>query len=182
MMKTKMSAKRVLALILTLLMCFALMVSFTGCKKDTVATNPTESAVSATSDEITTPDETATVQDTKDDFADVWADAIYTEDTAIIGTGATTFYFEVQVGSHSVTFTVNTDKETVGDALLEHGIIAGEEGAYGLYVKTVNGILADYDVNATYWSFTKGGEMMMTGVDGENIESGAHYEMVYTKG
>ena len=88
---------------------------------------------------------------------------------------------EVRVEDKSVTFTISTDGATLGDALLEHGLIEGESGAYGLYVKRVNGILADYDVDASYWSFYKGGEYLMTGVDGEYITDGAHYEIVYTK-
>ena len=114
------------------------------------------------------------------DVDTVWADAIYTEDTAF-GTGAVTVEVEVRVEDKSVTFTISTDGATLGDALLEHGLIEGENGAYGLYVKRVNGILADYDVDASYWSFYKGGEYLMTGVDGEYITDGAHYEIVYTK-
>lgn len=170
-MKTKMSMRKILSLLVMLAVCFAMCLSFAGCKDKGEAETPVTTTAAVTT---TSEDEVA------EDLG-VWADAQYKEDT-VLGTGATTFYFEVQVEDYSVTFTVNTDKETVGDALLEHGVIAGEDGPYGLYVKTVNGILADYDVNATYWNFTKNGELMMTGVDGENIEGGAHYEMVYTKG
>jgi len=169
-MKTKMSVKKILSLLVVLVVCFAMCLSFTGCKGKTDSEVP-----ETTASTVTSVDE-AVVED-----LGLWKDATYKEDT-VLGTGTTTFFFEVIAEEHSVTFTVNTEEETVGDALQELGIIAGEEGAYGLYVKTVNGILADYDVNATYWSFTKNGEMMMTGVDGENIENGAHYEMVYTKG
>lgn len=169
-MKTKMEVTKILSVLAVLAVCFAMCLSFGACKEKADSETPeTTATTTASADE-------AVVED-----LGVWADAVYKEDT-VIGTGAETFYFEVQVEDYSVTFTVNTDKETVGDALQELGIIEGEESTYGLYVKTVNGILADYDVNATYWNFTKDGEMMMTGVDGENIESGAHYEMVYTKG
>lgn len=167
-MKTKMMAKKLISVVIALLMCITLCLSFAGCNDKTVTETP------KTTTSQSTADETAAL-------TGVWADADYTEDT-VIGEGATTFYFEVQAEDYSVTFTVNTDKEILGDALLEYELVAGEDSTYGLYVKTVNGILADYDVNATYWSFTKDGEMMMTGVDGETIESGAHYEMVYTKG
>jgi hypothetical protein len=69
----------------------------------------------------------------------------------------------------------------VGDALLELGLIAGEEGAYGLYVKTVNGITADYDVDGTYWAFYIGDDYGMTGVDMTNIEPGATYAFKVSK-
>ena len=110
----------------------------------------------------------------------LWKSATYLKDTEL-GTGSKTIYVEVKVEDKSVTFTIHTDKSTLGDALLEHNLINGEAGMYGLYVKTVNGMLADYDIDASYWSFYKGGEMMMTGVDGESIAGGEHYEIVYAK-
>lgn len=110
----------------------------------------------------------------------LWKSALYTEG-AEIGYGNNHFVLEVVVGSKSVTFEIHSDKSTVGEALLEHNIISGEQGPYGLYIKNVNGITADYDVDRSYWAFTKNGKYMQTGVDGEHIESGAHYELVYTK-
>jgi hypothetical protein len=88
---------------------------------------------------------------------------------------------EVKVEEQSVTFTIKTDKTTLGEALMEHGLIAGDVGQFGLYVKVVNGITADYDIDQSYWAFTKNGEMMLTGVDMTNIADGEHYELVYTK-
>lgn len=114
------------------------------------------------------------------DATGLWENATYLKDTEF-GKGAKTVQVEVKVEDQSVTFTLHTDKDTLGDALLEHGLIAGDEGAYGLYVKTVNGMTADYDVDQSYWSFCKNGEYMMTGVDGTTIADGEHYELVYTK-
>ena len=111
---------------------------------------------------------------------DLWANAQYTEDT-VLGSGATSIYVDVVTNEKTVTFTIKTDKETVGEALVENNLVSGEKGAYGLYVKFVNGIEADYDKNQSYWAFTKGGESLMTGVDGEKIEADAHYELTYTK-
>ena len=99
-----------------------------------------------------------------------------------IGTGATVFDFEVIDIDENVTkFKVSTDKKTVGEALIDCGLIEGDEGAYGLYVKKVNGIVADYDVDKTYWSFFINGEMAMTGVDGTEIEDGAVYSFKVIK-
>ena len=111
---------------------------------------------------------------------DIWADAIYTEDTEL-GKGEKTVTVDVTAEDKTVTFTIHTDREILGEALAEHGLVEGEPGAYGLYVKKVNGITADYDVNQTYWGFNKNGESMMTGVDGEEIKGGESYEIVYTK-
>ena len=86
------------------------------------------------------------------------------------------FTFVVVDGNgNETTFQISTDKNIVGDALLAEGLIAGEEGAYGLYVKTVNGITADYDVDKTYWAFYINGEYAFTGVDSTPIEEGATY-------
>ena len=95
---------------------------------------------------------------------------------------AKTFTFEVVAADGTITtFTVTTEKETVGEALLDEGLIEGEEGPYGLYVKKVNGILADYDVDQTYWAFYINGEMAMTGVDMTLISEGNVYKLAYTK-
>ena len=111
---------------------------------------------------------------------DVWEDATYKED-ATFGNGAKTVVVEVKVNEHLVTFTIKTDKTTVGEALIENGLIAGEEGQFGLYVKVVNGITADYDVNQCYWSFLIDGKAAMTGVDGEEIKEGVVYRLEYAK-
>ncbi len=117
---------------------------------------------------------------TSKEKTDLWANAMYTENKEF-GSGAKTIFVDVITEEKAVTFTVRTDKETVGDALIEHNLVSGEKGAYGLYIKFVNGIEADYDKNQSYWAFTKGKESLLTGVDGEKIENNAHYELTYTK-
>ena len=110
----------------------------------------------------------------------LWSNAIYTENKTF-GSGAKTFELEIKTEDKSVTFTIKTDADNLEEALVEHKLIEGEEGPYGMYIKKVNGITADYDVDKSYWSFSKNGEYMMTGVDKTEIENGAHYELVYTK-
>lgn len=110
----------------------------------------------------------------------LWKDAQYTENTAL-GSGDITVEVEVKAGDKSVTFTVSTNKTTLGDALTEHNLVQGEQGDYGLYIKKVNGITADYDVDQSYWGFYKGGDYMMTGVDMTEFADGECYELVYTK-
>ena len=96
--------------------------------------------------------------------------------------GKKTFTFiVVDKDGAETTFTISTDKKTVGDALLEEGLIEGEDGAYGLYVKKVNGILADYEVNQTYWAFYINGEYAMSGVDATDIVEGATYSFKVEK-
>lgn len=116
----------------------------------------------------------------KVDATGVWEDATYRSDKEF-GKGSKTVQVEVKVEEQSVTFTIHTDKEMLGDALMEHGLIEGDAGPYGLYVKKVNGMTADYDVNQHFWSFSKNGTDLMTGVDMEAVEDGAHYEITYAK-
>ena len=63
------------------------------------------------------------------------------------------------------TFIITTAREFVGEALMDEGLIAGEEGPYGLYVLTVNGITLDYATDGMYWAFYINGEYGLTGVD-----------------
>lgn len=87
----------------------------------------------------------------------------------------------VDADGNETNFVVNTDKEMVGDALLEQNLIEGEEGDYGLYVKTVNGITADYDTDKTYWAFYVNGEYASTGVDSTPVNEGDTYEFKVEK-
>lgn len=73
------------------------------------------------------------------------------------------------------TFDITTDKATVGEALLEEGLIAGEDSEFGLYVTTVNGITLDWDKDQQYWAFYIDGEYAMTGVDSTEVTEGAVY-------
>ena len=82
----------------------------------------------------------------------------------------------------TVTLTVKTDETMLGAALLAAGIIAGEESTYGLYVKSVNGMTADYDVDGTYWALYIDGSYALTGVDTTPIEAGKVYKLSRDKG
>jgi len=81
--------------------------------------------------------------------SDVWKDAKYTEDT-VLGSGSKTVTLELSVEEHFITFTIKTDKATLGEALNEHGLLDGNKS--GLYT-VFNGMTADYDVNQTFWAF-----------------------------
>ena len=93
-----------------------------------------------------------------------------------LGEGVTQFNFTVsdKDGKETV-FEIHTDKQIVGDALSELGLIEGEESEYGLFVKTVNGITADYDKDGVYWAFYINGEYASTGVDSTAITEGDSY-------
>lgn len=145
--------KRIFALILCIVLIAATALFAQGCKK-------TEGESPETTDSVTTA-------------ADTTEKA---EDTNVLGEGEKQFTFKVvdKEGKETV-FTINTDKKTVGDALLDLKLIEGEDGDYGLYVKKVNGIVADYEIDQTYWAFYVNGEYAMSGVDTTEIENGAEY-------
>ncbi len=77
-------------------------------------------------------------------------------------------------------FTFETEKDNLADALLERDFISGDNGEYGIYIKTVNGIRADYDLDNAYWSISKGGEALTTGANDVIIADGEQYEFTYT--
>ena len=140
-----------------------------------------ESADAQTEADVQTGTETETdadAQTSEDAQADDGAQA----DAQELGEGETEFTFSVvdQDGNESQ-FVIHTDKETVGEALLELGLIAGDESEYGLYVKTVNGITADYDVDKTYWAFYVNGEYAEKGVDSTPVTAGDNYSFKVEK-
>ena len=81
----------------------------------------------------------------------------------------------VDLDGKETEFTISTDKTTVGEALLEEGLIEGEDSQYGLYVKTVNGITLDYDKDGKYWAFYVNDAYATAGVDSTNAVAGEKY-------
>ncbi len=97
-------------------------------------------------------------------------------DVTQVGKGNTSFAFTVVDKEGNQThFTVYTDQTTVGAALLENNLIEGEQGDYGLYVKSVNGISADFNTDGTYWAFYVNDAYAMAGVDLTPIKEGETY-------
>ena len=176
------NTRKFLSVILALALSITLAFSLIGC--DIVETEgETTEAPKTTAAETEAPatdDATTEIETNKVEKAGLWENATYLNDMTF-GNGSKTLCVEVKVGDDTVIFTVKTDKETVGDALMEHKLIDGEDGAYGLYVKKVNGILADYDVDRSYWAFYINGEYAMSGVDITNIDTSATYKLEYTK-
>jgi len=110
------------------------------------------------------------------------AQASVETESNVLGEGQTKFAFVVvDKDGNETNFEIHTDKATVGEALLELELIAGETSEYGLYVKTVNGITADYDVDQTYWAFYVDDEYAMSGADTTAIEEGATYSFKVEK-
>ena len=154
---------------LSFILCVALIAAFAlttlGC------TDNTPEAPETSGNATVTTAEGGTVPETPDQST-----------PTVKGEGATVFYFNVvDKDGNETKFEIHTDKTIVGEALLELGLIEGEEGDYGLYVKKVNGITADYNVDGTYWAFYVGDDYGMTGVDLAEIEAGATYAFKVSK-
>jgi hypothetical protein len=160
---------KLLSFILCVVLIAALALTTMGCNNNTPETPeiPENSGSGGTA----AGTEAGTVIETPDSNA-----------PTVKGEGATVFYFNVvDKDGKETKFEIHTDKTTVGDALLELGLIEGDMGDYGLYVKKVNGITADYDVDGTYWAFYVGNDYGMTGVDLTEIEAGATYAFKVSK-
>lgn len=76
---------------------------------------------------------------------------------------------------------INTDSENLRGALEQEDLIDGDDSGETLFVTTVDGYTAD-SAKEEWWCFTKGGEMMMTGVDDTMIADGDKYEITLTVG
>ena len=149
---TRKSNKTLLSLILSTMLIVAMAFSMTACSD-----KHTDNSQAGTDVNVNTQVET-------------------NADVTVMGEGATVFNFVVvDKDGNETTFEIHTDKTTVGDALLEVELISGDTSEYGLYVKTVNGITADYDVDGTYWAFYINGEMAMSGVDTTDVVEGDTY-------
>ena len=72
-------------------------------------------------------------------------------------------------------YLIHTDEEMVGYALIEHALIQGEQGQYGMYIQSVLGQVLDYETDGMYWAFYVNGEYAMTGVDQTPIQADTSY-------
>ncbi len=87
----------------------------------------------------------------------------------------------VHADGTSKDFSYTSDELYVGAVLQEDGLLEGEEGEFGLYVKVVDGEKAVYEEDGAYWGFYVNGEYAAQGIDLTPIEDGAVYKLEYTK-
>ena len=100
----------------------------------------------------------------------------------VVGEGDTSFAFTVVFPDGTdAAYEVHTDEDTVGAALLECELIAGEQSDYGLYVKTVAGTTLDYDTDKMYWAFYENDAYAAAGVDTTAIVAGTTYSLRASK-
>lgn len=78
-------------------------------------------------------------------------------------------------------FTLKTEADNLGAALVEGKVVEDNQGAYGLYILTADGETAD-ESNQEWWQITRDGESLNTGADSTPIADGEHYELTLTVG
>ena len=88
----------------------------------------------------------------------------------------------VHADGSSKDFSYKSTELYVGAVLQAEGLIEGEEGEFGLYIKVVDGEKAVYEENGAYWAFYVNGEYATQGIDLTPIEDGAVYKLEYTIG
>ena len=79
-------------------------------------------------------------------------------------------------------FHYHTDKEYLGEVLLEEGLVEGEVSTYGLMIYAADGETADWSKDQSYWAIFIGEEYATTGADGIVLTDGGSYRLVYTIG
>lgn len=82
----------------------------------------------------------------------------------------------------STVYQVNTDAEFLREAMNEaKGLTyVGEEGPYGLAISEINGEVADFTVDASYWAFYVNGDYCNYGIDQQPVKDGDAFQIIYT--
>ena len=111
----------------------------------------------------------------KVDATGIWENATYLSDTAV-GKGEKTVTVEIIAADQSITLTVKTDKDNLGAALYEHGIINDPT-----FFDTCNGMVASWEKDQAYWAFKQDGKMLNYGVGDAKISGGESFSIEYTK-
>ena len=111
----------------------------------------------------------------KVDATGIWENATYLSDTTV-GKGEKTVTVEIVAAEQSITITVKTDKNDLGAALYELGIINDPA-----FFDTCNGMLASWEKDQAYWAFKQDGKMLNYGINDAKISGGESFSIEYTK-
>lgn len=89
----------------------------------------------------------------------------------------------INSADESTVYELNTDAEYLRQAMDEaEGLTYdGTESEYGLMVSTVNGEVADYNVDGSYWSFYVNGEYCNYGIDTQPVVDGDAFVIEYAQ-
>ena len=88
----------------------------------------------------------------------------------------------VNKAEESTVYELGTDAEFLRQAMEEaEGLtFEGEEGPYGLAISSINGEVADFNVDGAYWGFYVNEEYCNYGIDSQPVMDGDAFKIVYT--
>lgn len=89
----------------------------------------------------------------------------------------------INAADESTVYELNTDAEYLRQAMDEADGLTygGSESEYGMMVDTVNGEVADYNVDGAYWSFYVNGEYCNYGIDTQPVADGDAFVIEYAQ-
>lgn len=89
----------------------------------------------------------------------------------------------INSADESVIYELNTDAEYLRQAMDEaEGLTYdGTESEYGIMISTINGEVADYNVDGSYWSFYVNGEYCNYGIDTQPVADGDAFVIEYAQ-
>ena len=167
MKKQCLNKKSLLSLLVMLALLAAMALTFTACVEDLFPSEETTGATEETSgsnensehkSEDKSEEKESPKEEPEDDKVEFTLEVIKEDGT-------------------TKSFTIKSDKDNLGDALIAEGLIEGEEGQFGWYITTVDGEYHKYEEDGKYWAFYIDGEYAMTGVSGTPITEGATYTL-----
>ena len=107
----------------------------------------------------------------------IWENATYLSDTEL-GQGTKQIQVVISGEEQSITLTINTEKDNLGDALFELNLIDNAS-----YFVTVNGMAADWNKYQAWWKICDtDGNALPYGVADAQISGGELFKIVYTIG
>lgn len=89
----------------------------------------------------------------------------------------------INSADESTIYELNTDAEFLRQAMDEaEGLTYdGTESEYGIMISTINGEVADYNVDGAYWSFYVNGEYCNYGIDTQPVMDGDAFVIEYAQ-
>ena len=88
----------------------------------------------------------------------------------------------VNKAQESIVYELKTDAEFLRQAMDEaEGLTYdGSESEYGMMISTINGEVADFNVDQSHWGFYVNGEYCNYGIDTQPVYDGDAFQIVYT--
>ena len=106
---------------------------------------------------------------------------VFPDGITILGNDESKYSFifkAVHKDGRETEFGIRTDKETIGEALVECGLLEGREESSGYVVYTIDGVKHDHNTEGFYWVLYINGELAEVDVMQTAIEDGATYEFI----